>query len=72
MKRGMLAAVLAGAMLLGGCGGSSTDSPAATEAAAQMQVLYDKEQKTKLKKLKTERNVAWATVLFLALSTAKK
>ena len=43
MKREMLTTVLAGAMLLGGCGGSSTDSPAATEAAAQMQVLYDKE-----------------------------
>lgn len=44
MKRGMLAAVLAAALLLGGCGGGSGDStPATTEAAEQMQVLYDKE-----------------------------
>lgn len=44
MKRGMLAAVLAAALLLGGCGGGSSDStPATTEAAEQMQVLYDKE-----------------------------
>lgn len=44
MKRGMLAAVLAAALLLGGCGGGSGDStPATKEAAEQMQVLYDKE-----------------------------
>ena len=37
MKRGMLAAVLAAALLLGGCGGGRSDStPATKEAAEQM------------------------------------
>ena len=42
------------------------------KTAEQSFQLYDKQQKAKVKKLKTERTIAWTTVLLLILSTAKK